>query len=309
LPIDIKLGDNWHFTPMVRQDWTDILNSGGASVMGSAQAGNIQGATFSYSDNPSTHAETWSAVGAAIADFEYRATSLGSGFQVVDAGLAPIVAVDRVSNGSKGTNSVDNVYFGLGQGLAAVQNGGAYFIGLEERAAFVYDTDTAFSASLPGGILELEPQYSHKTDSPNFPNPAFGWPMGIGSLASGNSALVLQVRAWFHLEGGDIQQSGTNWNVVKGSFLRMGPEVRGQMTFPGAYNLAISGEYDFIPTVSGHSGENSLYKLGLSVPLTFLSNVSSKSPPISLAVNYTKGGLVLNKQPVNALTVGISILF
>lgn len=301
---------------MIRHDWSDILDNGANA---SLQSGNIQGATFSYSDDEVANNRTYSAVGAAIASLTWmKQINDARGWHVLQSSIGPYAAIDRVSNSAKTTNNVNNLYFGVGAGISLLHSQtndpleSPHLIGLEGRAAFVYETDSNFRASLPGGILELEPEYLYRLSSNNncfLPWIALGYNNRVGCLADGTALLLFQTRAWLHLEGGDIQQNGTNWNVVNGGFFRMGPEVRGQVSVPKLNNFSISAEYDYLCTLSGASGKNYLYTLTASIPLTPEIQGLAHSQPVSLNVSYNDGGLILSKQPVKSFTVGISVIF
>ncbi len=305
---------------LLRNGWIDIFDNGLPNQP--ETAGKAQGATFSYSHDASTGRDSWSAVGAAIYALTYTPNDpKDNNWQGMHFGgltLAPTLAVNKVQ--ATATNSVDHLYFALAESAswsysktAAPLDPKNFVLGLQERIGLVYDTDTSLRARLPGAIFELEPQlfYNFRSNPENTPFPwlSLGWNNVVGELNHGKRALLFQVRTWLHLEGGDIQESGTSWNVVKGSFLRMGPEVRGQITIPALNDLSISAEYDYLPTVSGPAGQNYFYKLNGSLPLIPVTAGTSSKPPISLSVDYSKGGLILSKQPVDLLTVGISLLY
>ncbi len=303
--------------PMFRQSWSDILDYGSVA----SPAGNIQGATFSYSDDQLSHNTTFSAQGAAILSLSYLPVIRdASGWNLMQGEVGPTVAINRVSSSAKPTNNVDNLYFGIGGGLALLHSDtpdpleSMKLYGFSLRSAFVYNTDSKFNASLPGAIFEVEPQFLFRlvpygaTNAP-FPWIALGRNNRIGSLQDGTAKLLFQTRAWLHLEGGDIQQNGTNWNVVPGSFFRMGPEVRGQVAIPKLNNFSLSAEYDYLPTISGPSGRNYLYKLAAAIPLTPPLDSPTAKQPVSLVFNYTDGGIILNKQLVKTFTIGVSVTY
>ena len=313
--LSIDLGKDWYMQPMVRQNWTDILDTGGTQP----KAGNIQGATFSFSRDGIANNDAWSAVGAGILSLSYSPVTTDlSGWHVLQAAFGPTVAINKVANSAATSNNVDHLYFAFAQGLQIVHgtknsayDHGAFTFGLEDRAGFVYETDTKLVGSLPGGVLELEPQLMYHSVSAStnsfMPWVALGWNNRLGSLTDGTALFLVQVRGWFHLEGGDIQRNGTSWNTVKGSFLRLGPECRVQITMPYLHNFSISAEYDYIPTVSGPKGKDYLYSIGGALPISLFGKSSSAKEPVSLTANYTKGGLILSKQVVDTFTVGLSI--
>jgi hypothetical protein len=315
----------WTGHLLIRNGWIDLFDNG---LAGNADttAGKAQGATFSYSHDGSSGHDSWSAVGAVgyvISSVpKYRTSDEGLHFGGWTA--APVVAVNKVQ--AAATNSVDHLYFALPLSASwlyskeeALLDPHNFVANVQLRAGFVYDTDTSFHARLPGGIFEFEPQFLWTSGSHDsaFPWLSLGWNNFIGDLEHGKRAVKFQVRTWLHLEGGDIQESGTTWNVVKGSFLRIGPEVRGQVAIPALNGLSISAEYDYLPTVSGPAGKNYLYKFNGSLPLignpssaTEASGTAAKAlTSLALTVDYSKGGLILSKQPVDLLTVGLSILY
>jgi hypothetical protein len=300
---------HWHIQPMLRRDWTDVTASEDPT-QDYTTAGNIQGATFSYSRDASANnsvKETWTADGAAILAFVYK-PDLASGFQLVKAAIAPSVTIDKIGSNIP-TNDVDHLYYRLGgSALISYMPGTTYaesdyVLRLQMSAAFVYDTDTGHHASLPGAEFDIEPQVLLPTSSSTLPWLGLGFQNRVGA-SNTNLYALFQMRAWLHGEGGDIQQNGAKWNVIDGSFFRLGPAVRAQIALPRLKDLSLSAEYDYLPTISGKSGRNDLYKLGAAFPLY---QTADKAKKISLTADYTKGGLILSKQAVDIFTIGLSV--
>ena|ERR1039458_912563 len=104
-------------------------------------------------------------------------------------------------------------------------------------------------------------------------------------------------------------QVGSTWNVVPGSFLRIGPTAELRVNFPTLvfrHGLGLSGQYSYLPALSGTTAHASL--LNLAAALTLMEN-SSTHQKISLTGAYTRGGLDLTKQDLNIFTLVLSVLF
>lgn len=308
-----KEGINW---PRVRYDWTDVLVSEDPSQPGNnklpASYADIKGATFSYASNRKNNSDTWSANGALILPvvhyFDLRFNRLTM------IAVAPSVSINKVSDSAQPTNDIDHLDYRLGAYLKYLgARVGDFEYAAQVRAAFVYGTDTGHRASLPAGELEIEPQllwYSEKSGT-LFPD----WvSIGYQSILYGNrdnkksdDVIDYKMRAWLHMEGGDLQQNGALWNTVNGSFFRLGPTVQGQLTFNNILNgLSVSGQYGYQTDISGPTGRNSVYSLSGALNLY---KDDARHQKMALTVSYTKGGLTLSKQPVDTLNVGLGVIF
>jgi hypothetical protein len=232
--------------------------------------------------------------------------------------FAPSVSVNRVATSGNPTNEVDHLDFRVGGygKLMAWPNGlGA----LQFRGAFVYGTDTGFRASMPAGELDIEPQFLFET-GPTDQYEAWRqnwWGIGYRNVLipkvprsddwSDNSLVDWQVRTWLQLEGGHLQRNGAKWDTVDGSFFRLGPTVQGTLNFPALVRgFSINGQYSYMGTVDGPSGRNNLWKVGGALTLYENKTLHQK---VSLTADYTKGSLLLSKQPVDVVNVGIGVVF
>jgi len=307
-------GINW---PRLRHDWTDVLVSEDPSdpALNSLPASyaDIKGATFTYSQNAINKSNSWTADGALILPIVFYPALHEPGFTAI--ALAPSVSLDKEANNLQPSNDVDHLDFRLGlyTKILGLTNVSHFDFNAQIRAAFVYGTDTGFHASLPAAEVELEPMVIfHDAESGTiFPD----WvSLGYQNILYGkrdgkpsDDIIDFKCRAWLHFEAGDLQQNGAMWNTVDGSFVRLGPTVQGQVSFNKFLNgFSISAQYGYQGVCSGPAGRNSLYSF--SGALNIYKN-DAQHQKVALTASYTKGGLLLSKQEVNILNIGLGIIF
>ena len=307
-------GLNW---PRLRHDWTDVLINEDPSQPESLKPitsySDIKGATFSYSRNGKNDSDNWSADGALIVPWIYRPEL--AWYRPTIFAIAPSVTIFKVSDSAKPTNNVDHLDFRIGFYTKLLARESDRFRGsLQVRTAFVYGSDSNLRASLPAGELDIEPQLAWFVNNPGSSFMPDWFSIGYPTILIGSrkdnkvdDIVDFKIRTWLHLEGGHLQQNGTNWDAVNGSFFRLGPNVQGTLDFPTFLNgFSASAQYGYLPAISGPNGETSLYTL--SAALTLYKN-DARHQKISLTSAYTKGGLTLSKQPVDTLNVGIGVIF
>jgi hypothetical protein len=293
----------------IRHDWTDVLNSEDLSQTNTGRKkayGDLVGATISYSHNGVTSSDTWTAVGSLIIPYvKYWDLHRGYWPPVLFA-IAPSVSINRVSTNGNTSNEVDHLDYRLGfYGKWLPQKDG--FTGFLVRGAFVYGTDIGHHASLPAVEIELEPQFWWESlkYGIGYSNVLIKNPTKKGESYS--SWMDLQFRGWLHIEGGDLQRNGAKWETVDDSFFRVGPTVQGVVNFPELLKgFSVTAQYGYLPTISGPSGNNSLFKVGGAFTLYQDRNEHQK---ISLTTEFTKGGLTLSKQEVEVFNIGIGVVF
>jgi hypothetical protein len=294
-------------SPRVRQNWWDVLNEEDPSQTNPAaqKLGDLVGATFSYVDDEHAGTETWSAVGALIFPWQH-AFDVKNWWTPARIALAPSVSINKVDTNGDPKKETDSLLF----------RAGAYsdwdfntkpVSGLQLRGAFVYATDTAGRASLPGYEFDIEPRWQGS------------FPLGYQNIIirkealkadeSDISALDYQVRAWLHLEGGDVQDNGKTWDQSGGSFFRVGPTVQFQLRAPKLVfgnEFSVTALYTYLSPVSGVDAHNSFLKV--TGALTLLKN-EQLNHKISLTADYQKGGLNFTKEDVDTFTLGLGVLF
>ena len=70
--------------------------------------------------------------------------------------------------------------------------------------------------------------------------------------------------------------------------------------------MSVSGEYGYQADINGPTGKNSLYTI------TGAFNVLDPNAghlKVALTASYTKGALLLSKQPVDTFTLGLSFIY
>ena len=294
--------------PELRYDWTDVLISEDPSILADIKQttsyANIKGATFAYTRNGTPSSDTWSANGALIEPIIYTPPLPKNGFGFAEVALAPSIAINKLSNSAQSSNDVDHLDYRLG-GYAKLllSDSDKFEVAIQGRAAFVYGTDTGNHASLPAGELEIEPQLIWVTKNAGawFPNWISLGCQNILYTKGDKDVIDYKLRSWLHLEAGDLQQNGVLWNTVNGSFLRVGPTVQGQLNFNYLNGMSVSGEYGYQADINGPTGKNSLYTI------TGAFNVLDPNAghlKVALTASYTKGALLLSKQPVDTFTLG-----
>jgi hypothetical protein len=310
---------------MIRQSWSDLLYSEDLTQPGNIKKkiDDLVGATFSWAGDLNTQSDTWSAVGALIFPLQWT-TGVREGspwpYRVV---LAPSVSVNKVSSSDDQTKNVDELFYRLG----ALANWEQMSSAFQLRGAFVYGTDTGNNAHLPAFELDAEPQLGWFQPAPiGQEQTVKDAPFAVKYLKIGyknilipkipvledqtdNSLLDYQLRVYLHVEGGDLQDTGGKWNVVTGSFLRLGPTLQLRINAPTlvfGHPLGITALYSYLPAISGTHEHESLLKLDLSIAI-FEDLVTHQK--ITFTAGYTKGGLNFTKADVDLVTVGLGVLF
>lgn len=311
-----------HWQPFrIRKDWTDVFYDEDMSQHGIKAEGDLVGATFSFSTNNVTNSDTWSTIGALVVPYYYdggvQAGNVRERLQPDRYGITPSVSLFRVSTDASGPRSteVDQLLYRAGGFLAWYE----FFPGLTDlqlRAAGVFGTDTGHEARLAGFEFDLEPRslmgQEHRTDGKET-----RYKLGYRNTlwhkepllenGSDQSLLDYQLRLWVHGEGGDIQNVSRSWSAVPQSFFRIGPVAQLRVNMPRLWKgFSITAEYSHLPTLSGATGHESLFKLDAT--LTLLSDTELRRK-ISLNAGYTSGGLAYTRQDVDVFTLGLSVLF
>jgi hypothetical protein len=301
----------------IRQSWSDITAGEDPSLGENKKVlGDLVGASFSYThdgkERPDT--DTWSAVGAVIFPMTW---TFPDERNLVPERLviAPSVSVNRVSTNGDPKNEADELYYRVGVFAKWVGPSGWLDI-IELRGAGVYGTDTGHEARLPAFETELEPRVSWVGINDSLRNYA---KIGFKNVLiakkaeledqTDDSLLDYQLRLYLHMEGGDLQRAGSKWNVINGSFFRLGPTVQLRMNAPRlmfGHPVSFTGLYSYLSPVDGPTGNNSFVNLDVNVSLVDDPELNRK---ISLHAGFTRGGLDLTKKDVRQFTLGLSVLF
>ena len=223
--------------------------------------------------------------------------------------------MNRVSTNGDPKNESDELYYRLGLFAKWVGPRGWLDI-IELRGAGVYGTDTGQEARLPAFETELEPRISWVGINDSLRDYA---KIGFKNVLlpkkpeledrTDDSLLDYQLRVFMHMEGGDLQRAGAKWNVIEGSFFRVGPTVQLRTNAPRlmfGHPVSFTGLYSYLAPVNGRSGNNSFVNLDLNVTLVDDAELNRK---ISLHAGLTRGGLDLTKQDVRQFTLGLSVLY
>jgi hypothetical protein len=307
--------------PKIRQSWTDVLDTEDPSANGVSKIGDLVGASFSYANNRKEDSETWSVLGAMIFPMEWR-NAKASLLTPNSFAFVPSVTMNRVTTNRDPANETDHVYYRAGLFANWVHTYGE----VELRGAGVFGTDSAHRASLPAFEVELEPRFHWipKMTAENAANAQATFATKYFKLGyrnviiqkepeladqTDNSLLDYQLRVFLHAEGGELQHAGKNWNVAEDTFLRLGPTVQLRLNMPRLIlgkDFSLSASYSYLATIEGTTEHNDF----LSIDATWaLYNDPSLNHRISLNAKYLKGGLDFTKEEVDALTIGLSVLF
>jgi hypothetical protein len=310
---ELNARQGWR-APRIRRDWRDVIYDEDASQQSKKTLGDLEGALFSYAHNGVADADTWSAHAALI--FPYtREWISGAPFALRKFALAPSVTYDRVTTSGNPAVEVDSLFYRVGvymdfygQTRPTSQNPTITGYGLQVRAAGVHVTDQDHRAGLTGCEADFEPRF-------HVGAPGLGYrtilvrKYPIRADDTDISVLEGQLRAWLHTEGGDIQDTGSAWAPVTGSFFRLGPTVQLQLSMPwlpGDRALSFTALYSYLATVSGSNSRPSYFRATFSYDLFRDLELNHK---VSLSASYEKGGLNFTKQQVDTFTLGLGVLF
>ena len=300
---------------LIRQSWQDVLAEEDPSLgMGAKKTlADLTGATASYTHDGKKSTNSWSVVGAAILPFHYVPPGSNNSMWVPDElAIAPSASIDKVDGSDPKTN-IDTVVYRLGTYFDWDFTTGRTVnaLGAQLRAAGVYATDTSGHARLPGYEADLEPRIRFTEKLSLGYNNVVIKSAPFQKDNSDNAWMAYQLRAWLHLEGGDVQDSGTSWDPTHGSFQRLGPSVQFQLNFPalgflGERAASLTAQYTHLSALSGSDLHDSYLKATASFDL--LKN-ATPNHKVTFNVTYQKGGLSFTKQDVDLLTVGMGVLF
>lgn len=305
-----------HFkAPHIRQSWRDVLyeeDPSQASNEGKALK-DLVGATVSYTRDGVADSDTWTTIGALIFPWEYDFELTGD-LRPTRLVLAPSISINRIDTNGDPKKETDSVLYRLGayadwRFFRPNPDGSTQRPkGVQIRAAFVYATDTGHEASLPGYEFDIEPHWQ----SDYFP---LGYKkilltkQPIKEDRSDWSRLEYTLRAWLHIEGGDIQDNGKSWDPAKGSFFRLGPTVQFQLNAPKLLvgrDASLTALYSYLPAVSGSDEHESYFKITGAYNLIKDEAVNHK---VALTLQYEKGGLNFTKEDVDTVTIGLGVVF
>ena len=314
-------GFHW---PLIRSSWRDVLTDEDPSS--SQQPGSspppatqkdVVGAKLSYAHDAKGDNDTWSVMGAVILPWELDFS--GEGFTPTRLAVAPSYSINRVDNSGTSKGDVDSVLYRVGVYSDWI---GSNFNALEIRAAGVYASDTGGHAELPGYELDIEPRLLLFDDkvplgykrilvyNPLYDNTIPG--STDPSVPQINPSLCdVSLRAWLHVEGGDVRDNGTTWDPTKGEFFRLGPTVQFQLNFPqnrvvGGKDLSLNALYSYLPAVDGSTAHESYVQIS---GVLDLYNDALNNRKVGLTVQYQYGGLNFTKEEVNLLTIGLGVKF
>lgn len=301
----------------IRQSWTDVLLTEDPSQPETARSkiGDLVGASFSYTDDRKAGSNTWAAVGALIFAMEWQNPVHDNDLIPEHVVLAPSVSLNRLTTNGNSAVEIDQLFYRIGGFLSWDNPIGA----VDVRAAYVYGTDTGHRAEMPAYEVDIEPQFGW-FGGPKFLTKYFK--IGYKNIAiekapeladqTDNSLLDYQLRAYFHLEGGDLQRAGSRWTAIdpaEGNFLRFGPTLQLRINAPRLVfgrDFSFTGAYSYMSPQDGPREHNTLIKLDATLNLL---NDQVNNRRISINANYTKGGMDFTKEDVDIFTLGLSVLF
>lgn len=317
-------------SPKIRHDWGDVLYDEDPSQISNMpkQIGDLVGAQLSYTHDGKANSDTWSAQGALILPYVRHYESTGH-FGLTAFAAAPSVTVNRISTNGDPAVEADTVFyrlgvymdfFGLMQGprpdptgnaaanaLAKVDSlGDAY--GVQVRAAGVYVSDFQNEAGLRGYEADIEPRWLNKVIPLGYRNVIIR-KEPLKPDGTDDSILECQLRAWLHMEGGQVQDVGPAWIQTAESFFRLGPVVEFKLlmpALPGDRALSLTALYSYLSAVSGPTEREWYFRSTLAYDLYRRPDLNHK---VSINIDYQRGGLNFTKEEVDTLTIGLGILF
>ena len=248
---------------MIRQSWRDVLYTEDPSQTANETLTikDLVGATFSYAHDNVADFTTWSAIGAVIWPWQHDFNSHPP-WAPDTIVLAPSASINRVGTNDPSKTASDSILFRVGSYLDWSFGTIPSSSGVELRAAAVYATDTQGVANAPGYEMDLEPRwnipflrlgYTHVwIQKPPTKDPQEAGPPDDVILAT-------KLRVWLHTEGGDVQDNGSSWDPVTGSFFRIGPTVQFQITAPRVIfgkALSLTALYSYLAAISGSDATN-----------------------------------------------------
>jgi len=307
-------GFHW---PLIRSSWRDVLTDEEPSQQKGLPATqkDVVGAKLSYAHDVNSDNDTWSAIGAVI--LPWKLDFSGAGLTPNRLAVAPSYSINRVDNGSNPKANVDSVLYRVGVYSEWI---GPHYEALELRAAGVYASDIAGDANLPGYELDIEPRLNNGVLPLGYKRILINNPLYDNTIASSTDPSAPQIspslcdislRAWLHIEGGNVQDNGTTWDPTKGEFFRMGPTVQLQVNFPqsrlvGGRDLSFNALYSYLPAIDGSTAHESYLQL---TGVLDLYNDALNNRKIALSAQYQYGGLNFTKENVNLLTIGLAVKF
>ena len=320
--------EGWR-TPRIRRDWRDVLYDEDPSQEDakSRALGDLVGAHLSYTRDGRADSDMWAAQGALIFPYTRHFESEGK-FALVQFAAAPSVSINRISTNGDPAVETDTVLYRMGvymdfQGSAGsgggstedslqgaldrvAKQGRPYSI--QVRAAGVYVSDMDNRAGLRGYEADIEPRFVN------------GFlPLGYRKVLiekhpmkpdeSDDAHLECQLRAWLHLEGGEVQDAGEAWAATTQPFFRWGPTVQFQLTapsLPGGRALSLTALYSYLAAEKGPSDHEWYFRSTLSYELY---KGVEENHVIRINADYQRGGLNFTKEEVDSFTIGLGVLF
>jgi hypothetical protein len=309
-------GFHW---PLVRSSWRDVLTdedfSLGPNSKPPATQKDVVGAKLSYAHDAQTDNDTWSVMGAVI--LPWKVDFSPGGLTPTRIAVAPSYSINRVDNSGTSKGNVDSVLYRVGVYSDWIWPN---YNALEIRAAGVYASDTGGNAELPGFEVDVEPRFNNKEVPLGYKRVLIYNPLWDNTLPGPTDPSAPQInpslcdvslRAWLHIEGGDVQDNGTTWDSTKGHFLRMGPTVQFQLNFPqnrliGGKDFSLNLLYSYLPALEGSAAHESYVQIS---GVLDLYNDALNNRKVSITAQYQYGGLNFTKENLNLFTIGLGVKY
>jgi hypothetical protein len=309
-------GFHW---PLVRASWRDVLTeedpSQGSGSQHPVTQKDVVGAKLSYAHDANGDNDTWSVMGAVILPWELDFS--GGGPTPTRLAIAPSYSINRVDNSGDSKKNVDSVLYRVGVYSDWI---GPNYNALELRAAAVFASDTGGHAQLPGYEVDIEPRFNNPVLPLGYKRILVYNPLYDNTIPGSTDPSVPQIspsicdvslRAWLHVEGGDVQDNGTTWDPTKGEFFRMGPTVQFQLNFPqnrlvGGKDFSLNALYSYLAAIDGSAAHESYVQISAVLDLY---NDAFNNRKVGLTAQYQYGGLNFTKENVNLLTIGLGVKF
>jgi hypothetical protein len=293
----------------LRRSFSDVLTAEDPSLAGGGKEkfDDIQGALFSYERDLKNHTETWSAQASLLAPFSfYRPYNprTGDGFGLQRWGFIPSVSLNKLTTSGNASSELEEFTYRIGA-FAKLRSGHDALLALTARAYFSYLTDDVTDKSITAGEFEIEPT-SYFGPKFQIGSRTVLWRKEITDDITDDAWIAYQLRLMLHGEFGSVEKDGPAFAGAEYNFFRLGPKVQLDLNPLIFRNLSVSLKYEYLPALSGHNPNDSLFQIDAE---WILHEDEAALRRVTLKASYVDGGLELSKEKVRTFRVGLGVAF